>query len=345
MDFRAIFKDDENLDKQIRIVLMSYFHNANINNPLKYNFRCNVCGDSKKSQRKKRGYILKYKSPWVYYCHNCGASMTASMWLKNYFPINYKEYVKDSLSKNQYNQPEKYENKMLQYKKQIEESKKTDAEKDREDMRFFVSIIKGQDKIFEIARKQCIDRLIPEDVWKKWYVAIDGTYKNRIIIPFFDDKDSIYYYQGRAIYKIMLPKYLSRRGLEHNNIYNYYLVDRNHPVIVQEGIIDCLFVENSIGMTGLKIDDSKLSYFPKKYFLLDDDKSGNSKAFLLLERGEYVFVWEDFLKNLGIPRKPPKKEKWDINDVCKYINRRDKFTFSELEKYFTNNYYDGVRFK
>ena len=47
-----------------------------------YNFRCPLCGDSKKHKNKARGYIYPLKSDMNYKCHNCGASSTFSNFLK-----------------------------------------------------------------------------------------------------------------------------------------------------------------------------------------------------------------------------------------------------------------------
>ena len=37
-----------------------------------YNFRCPVCGDSKKSKTKARAYLYRVKSDMFFKCHNCG---------------------------------------------------------------------------------------------------------------------------------------------------------------------------------------------------------------------------------------------------------------------------------
>ena len=71
-----------------------------------------------------------------------------------------------------------------------------------------------------------------------------------MIIPYYDNDNKIYFYEGRALINIE-PKYLSRVG-DYNNIYNYYTVDKNKIVTVLEGVIDSLFIENSISLTGFQ---------------------------------------------------------------------------------------------
>jgi len=85
---------EEVLEKHIRIVLNSYFDDVFETSEF-YNVTCNEdgCGDNANNIYSKRGYILKANDPWVYYCHNCGASTTAVKWMKNHFPVHYKNMM------------------------------------------------------------------------------------------------------------------------------------------------------------------------------------------------------------------------------------------------------------
>ena len=60
-----------------------------------YNFRCPICGDSKKNKTKTRGYLYGVKTDVNFRCHNCGASMTLSNFLKEIDPTIHKQYVFD----------------------------------------------------------------------------------------------------------------------------------------------------------------------------------------------------------------------------------------------------------
>ena len=51
-----------------------------------YNFRCPICGDSQKNKSKTRGYLYAVKADVNFRCHNCGASMTLSNFLKTLDP-------------------------------------------------------------------------------------------------------------------------------------------------------------------------------------------------------------------------------------------------------------------
>ena len=58
-----------------------------------YNFRCPICGDSQRNKSKTRGYLYSVKADMNFRCHNCGASMTLSNFLKTIDPVIHKQYV------------------------------------------------------------------------------------------------------------------------------------------------------------------------------------------------------------------------------------------------------------
>ena len=61
--------------------------------PNLYNFRCPICGDSKKHQNKARGYIYGIKQNVNFRCHNCGASMSLNNFLRELDPVIQKQYA------------------------------------------------------------------------------------------------------------------------------------------------------------------------------------------------------------------------------------------------------------
>ena len=61
--------------------------------PNLYNFRCPICGDSQKHKNKARGYFYGIKANVNFRCHNCGASMSFSNFLKQIDTTLHKQYV------------------------------------------------------------------------------------------------------------------------------------------------------------------------------------------------------------------------------------------------------------
>ena len=57
-----------------------------------------------------------------------------------------------------------------------------------------------------------------------------------------------------------------------------------------------------------------------------------------LKKGYYIFNWAKFSRSLG---GLPNGKKWDINDTVLYC-KKEKFTFAELEPFFTNKIIDEI---
>lgn len=292
-----------------------------------YNFKCNICGDSKKDKFKKRGYIVLDKGVYWYYCHNCQSALPVTMWMKKYYHHFYKQMIIEVMKKTK-----EYDCVESTNYKEIEKKPVRD---EKEDTKGFEKLKYHQNCI-----DYCESRQIPKEVYLSWYYCVSGFYEGRIIITFRDNNGKIYYYQGRKFTKTKSNmKYLSRFG-DHNNIYNYYNVDADKPVVILEGPIDSIFVENSIAMTGLKLTDKKLDKFQQKYFLLDNDESGYKKSMKWLEKGIFVFNWKKFLKNYNVT-----KEVKDVNDFIMYnISGINKLTIDMIMPYFTNNINDKLYF-
>jgi len=325
------------LDKYIHIILNSQkniFGNI-IANREEYNFRCNVCGDSKKSKYKRRGYILKQKTPWMFFCFNCSASMPAHVWMKKYFYQHYVEYIKESMQ---------IENNNLEVQKLPEIKNKVPEKKQEikniDDLHYFKPILQRRDGLFKMAQELCVSRHIPEHIWHRWYVAIDGKYFGRLIIPFYDKDGNIYYFQARSLYKKTSNKYINMVENRDDAIYNYDFITTDRPIILVEGPIDSLFVENSIAVLGLKFSDVVRTKINKlsPYYLLDFDKDGLANSYKLLLQGKPVFLWENFKRKFKLPN----REKWDVNDAYVYLQRSSPFTFEELKPFFTTSIFDKI---
>lgn len=325
------------LDRYIRIVLSSNFKDVKINSSGCYNFRCNICKDSKKSKKKKRAWILKpsIEKPAMFKCWNCEAAIPAEVWLKRYFPGMYSEYIKDCLEDVEKKLPS-VTPKYLENKKE-EESK---IDKERKDVKSFVPILEGQGLLFEKAIDFCKSRKVPDEFWKKFYVALDGKYAERLIIPFYNDKNQIYYFQGRTLTG-KDPKYLNRTENKEDSIFNIYNIDATKPVIVLEGPIDSMFVNNSVAVLGLDFnpDKQKKLFELDCHFILDNDDAGKKKSKELLFESRKVFLWNRFLEHY-----PSAYDCKDINDLVLKLGRTTKFSFEDFKNpsYWGNSIFDAI---
>ena len=316
------------LGKWLRITVSNHFPECVEKNG-KFNFRCRVCGDSKKSKSKKRGWISQYKGTWIFKCWNCGASDLASNWLKKNFPQNYQNYIQEVGYVSFSGKPVEEEAKKVV---DVPIEKKID-----ENLAFFAPLFPLSNRINYDAVEFCKKRKIPKEVYSTWFVCSKGKYKDRLIIPFYDTKKNLYYYQGRALYGNEI-KYLNKEG-SRDVIYNYFQADKTKPVIVLEGVIDSLFVENSISVLSTNWSDEIQKVLDRLecYYLLDLDSSKETKKRCrsLLEKERYVFNWQKFLYANNIPM----RSKWDINELVLFDEKWKNLKFEQIEKYFTNNFF------
>ena len=75
---------------------------------------------------------------------------------------------------------------------------------------------------------------------EKFYVCKDGLYKDRLIIPFLNADNKMFYFQARGLTPMAYPKYLNCKNLKMSQVlypFNYDLFD---PLYITEGVFDCL---------------------------------------------------------------------------------------------------------
>lgn len=112
-------------------------------------------------------------------------------------------------------------------------------------------------------------------LWKLGFCE-DGEYKNRIIIPSFDEYGELNFFTGRAIYENPL-KY-KHGNFDKDIITNDYMIDWSRPVTVTEGAFDAIQAgENAIALQGSILSEGS-RLFRKivtsgvdTYFALDSD--------------------------------------------------------------------------
>jgi hypothetical protein len=305
-----------------------------------YNFKCDKCGDSEKRTHLKRGWVLTSKWPYMRYCHNCRISYPATMWLKEKYPDFHREYTRrvlESSSPNKKRKIKKEDFSHLTFSElsqaetinatnlayYFENFKNMINHPDNKDMQYF-------SKLTPEAIDWCEGRKIPKDVYSKWFFSQKGMYKNRVVIPFYDTSNRMYYYQTRTIGH-STKKYLNPVS-EIKPMYNILNVNISEPIIFVEGVIDSLFVNNSVAINGAKLSALSSLNIPKNnmYFLCDNDKTGKEVANELLQEGHKVFLWKKFYKDTYYD------EEKDINSLI-LTNNLDDLKTDGLLNYFSDN--------
>jgi hypothetical protein len=118
-------------------------------------------------------------------------------------------------------------------------------------------------KIFS-AKKYLENRGITSenDLWY-WKVGIsfeDSKYKNRIIVPSFDDTGELNYFTARAIFDHFSPKYENPKVERENIIFNEININWNKELYLVEGVFDAFkCTDNCVPLLGSELSgDYKL---------------------------------------------------------------------------------------
>lgn len=307
-----------------------------------YNFHCCICGDSEKDKRKRRGWVLyEHKGiKFLYFCHNCGASMSIKKFLSEYHPNLHEKYFAQTLSgiKKSFSRKESLSDvgaKLIT---------KTDDVVNISDTILPYSFNILDKNVTGITKKQLqihalervLERKIPREVYKDFLVCYDKKFENRWIIPYYDDQGRMYCYQGRSIYDVQ-PKYLTYND-ENVKIYGYYIANPEDVVYITEGPIDSVFLMNAIATSGtISTKSEQFSMIKKKFtkrlWIFDNDKAGLKQTVKFASAGERVVLW---------PRSIDGNEMKDINDmVLMEKNTPMKATLERIDNIIQSNAYSG----
>ena len=293
-----------------------------------YNFRCPICGDSQKNKNKTRGYLFRYKDRLVFKCHNCYESMSFSKLLERIDPELYRQYSLEKFTEGK----TRKEDKLIPKRKQYEVH----------------GALKYLKKVSQLShehplKKYILHRKIPNKYHAKLFYApkffewvnsvVPEKFKNikreepRLIIPFFDERQKLVGFQGRALAKSD-AKYITIM-LDENapKVFGLDTLNINKTVYVVEGPIDSMFLYNAIAMAGADIN---LSYLNKgKTVFVFDNERRNSEIIKRIEKtiesGYSVCIWPDYM---------PFK---DINDMI-----MAGFSSSDIQSLIDNNTHSGM---
>ena len=216
-----------------------------------YNFRCPICGDSKKNKTKTRGYLYGVKTDVNFRCHNCGASMTLSNFLKEIDPTIHKQYVFDKFKDGKTGRGTVVEEPKFHF----------EAPKFKRSLKIPKASENPRSDGYLTARKLDSSKFFYAEKFKKFVNTLKPTFEDtrydeeRIIIPIYYEKNLIGL-QGRSIVPNPV-KYITVM-LDENapKIYGLDDVEKRERVYITEGPFDSTFIQNSIAMCGADADVS-----------------------------------------------------------------------------------------
>ena len=307
-------------------------------------FACPFCGDSHLDSHKKRGNIILSNGThqYMYKCFNCDAYMSIDKFLSTYrktTSLDIIDYIKNNKATNSFIRKDTSTNFLFDISLIDEVAIDVDYLKNKLGL---INVNKDNDGgIYLMNRNQYdFSRFLFDNVNKVLYILnltpsgkVIGI-QTRPIIKTFNAKYKTYKLSN--IYELLLreKKEIKEDIDTLSMFFNILLVDYNNPIVVLEGPLDSFLVKNAIATCGAgKSIPIDLNF----YYLYDSDSTGYKKSVDKLESGNYVFLWEKFKKELGLPQRP----KWDINDVvnyCKTNNKKVPFILN----YFGNDKFDII---
>jgi len=142
-------------------------------------------------------------------------------------------------------------------------------------------------------------RNITEEMMLKFNIGFcyEGDYKNRIIIPSYNEEGGLNYFIARSWEKNAYLKYKNPEAEKEIIIFNEFLIDWDKPISLVEGAFDSIFVDNSIPMLGKKLGDLLFSLLyenaKKITIILDGDAWENAVRLYQQLNGGRLFgkIW------------------------------------------------------
>ena len=287
-----------------------------------YNFRCPICGDSQKNKTKTRGYLYAVKADMNFRCHNCGASMTLSNFLKTIDPVIHKQYVFERFKDGKTGrgtvvEEPKFNFEAPQFKSKLDLPKaSTDcaAKKYLED------------------RKLDPTKFYYTDKFKAWSNSQKQTFDSveydepRIIIPLFY-KNTLVGFQGRSLGPSKVKYITVMINDDAPKIYGLDNLRRGAPVYITEGPFDSTFICNSIAMCGADGDVRKWGV-SDPIWVYDNEprnKEITTRISNTIDSGERVVIW------------PSTISEKDINDMV--------LAGHDVQSVVESNIYNGLKAK
>ena len=288
-----------------------------------YNFRCPICGDSQKNKSKTRGYLYAVKADMNFRCHNCGASMTLSNFLKEIDTVLHKQYVFERFKDGKTGRGTVVEEPVFKFE--------TPKFKPKIDLPKASEVPRARDYLKK--RKINPVNFYYTDKFKAWTNSQKKTFDNtdkdhaRIIIPLFYE-DTLIGFQGRSLDPWIQPKYLT--VMFHDDSPKIYGLDQirgGTPVYITEGPFDSTFIRNSIAMCGADGDVGKWGVSTPVWVYDNEPRSKEitTRISNTIDRGDKVVIW------------PTNVKEKDINDMV--------LAGHNVQSMVESNVYDGLKAK
>jgi hypothetical protein len=296
-------------------------------NPLKINFRCPACGDSKKDEFMCRGWMYENKGEMKFGCFNCSSGSYLVPFVKEYFPNVWDGFRLENFKSRTTKKPDLLE--ALKPKKVL--YKHSDYK--------CVNLLSDEHKAVQYLINRKIPRSFFKEIfytskWKKCANDIcEGIMQNldkdypRIVFP-LKDKDGVFGIQGRDLANHPAKYQTILSSEDAIKVWGMHRVNDSKRVFILEGILDAMFIANAIAMLGGSASPKIIPYDDKVWVLDNEPRHPDTKKrmYKLIRQGEQVLIWHNC----------PFKGK-DINEMV-----QNGGSIIDINKYMWKNVYSGL---
>ena len=213
-----------------------------------YNFRCPICGDSKKNKNKTRGYIYGVKNNINFKCHNCGSSMSFNNLMKELDPSLHKRYTLEKFKKGHAGKNFATPEPELNFE---------GLNSGRKSYCLYVLRWKLLEPIYRIVNSIPISfigrKILVSLCDRSKNFVTKSTSRSRIVIPLYYEKDLVGF-QGRSMNSRSVKYITLMLGDNLPKIYGLDTIEKDSTVYVTEGPFDSTFIRNAIAMCGSDAD-------------------------------------------------------------------------------------------
>ena len=300
--------------------------------------RCPACGDSKKSESKRRLCFVEKDMAIFIYCQNCNLSWNMEMFIHEFFP-EMEDLYKKELFKSMFGETKKDTISISKSRikiRDLHESEAKEVDTTQTGVNIFdlieymypaIDLNKDSNEYKYLAKRGFtydeLKYLFVTKDFKLLASKIDNKIDlsklkendTRLVIPFIDhDTNTVYAIQGRSFNPKEVQRYITiKYSDDTKKIFTKEHLNVNDDIICVEGALDSLFIDNSIAA-----NDSNLLRADADIYVWDNEPM-NATTIAKIEKAikadKTVCIW-DFSPSVST----------DINDMIKNYG----FTKDEL---------------
>jgi len=274
-----------------------------------WNFRCPLCGDSKKNKSKTRGYLYRKDGTYLFKCHNCQRGFKFEYFLRQVDRYLYDQY-----------RMEVFQGIQQDYKSlETEKEPKVKAVSNKISLPTIESLQESHS-----AKKYIRQRMIPEKHWGHLFYADDfkafadeflphhgkqlKPNDPRIVLPFYNSYDVLQGVQSRSLLENSLRYLLLKVDNSSEKLYGANRINFSNTIYVTEGPFDSLFVDNCVATMDLNLLSAvDILSDGHSYTFIFDNQPRNKEVCRqirkILLKGYPVCIWPDYI------------EQKDVNDM------------------------------